>query len=394
MEEYKYINRQSSLITLLKFLNIDLYNLNIKINQKYKIDKSKSNDYETNNYDFEIQKALNNILNKNIYELIEFISNKSNVLSKTIIDEVLNKNLSNMTIDELIILGMYYSGNGMIEQVRSLPKYLSKSILISEVNERFTCNNKYEEDIDIMCYEDIINDYENIIKDYLKLFKKIIKIKSNFKNYYIVSTDRNRLRSRHGEYCCYENKLILNDLSSLYHELLHLLSSKYDEENKIAITGFYTYYMDKPINEIDEIGVGINEGFTQYLAEKEFDDKNINVYKTEKKYVKKLVNIIGINIMKKYYFDSDLNGLMEYIENKYNFPKTKFKRIVSYLDYICCYEKIKIFGYPKDDQVNECLKQIEDIDIKKIYFELENIIEELSMNVYNNNYKKYYLKGN
>lgn len=100
---------------------------------------------------------------------------------------------------------------------------------------------------------------------------------------------------------------------ALEHELLHVASSL--KQDNVFYKGFYQK------NGIIDIGSGLNEGYTQLLAERYFsfsrnNDINRNCYLIEKRYAKIIENIVGKNIMQNLYFKADLKGLVMEL-NKY-----------------------------------------------------------------------------
>ena len=132
--------------------------------------------------------------------------------------------------------------------------------------------------------------------------------------------------------------------------------------------GFYKY-----LNEHSNIGESINEGYTQYLAEKYFTKYPIlKAYTYEKQIASAIELIIGRKLMQKLYFNADLNGLVlslenfESIDNIYTFlnkmdyvTKTKKdKRIISVLKEIN-YFVISMY-------LRKVMKENKDIDIKDL----------------------------
>lgn len=91
------------------------------------------------------------------------------------------------------------------------------------------------------------------------------------------------------------------------HELLHSSSTKFF--NGILYSGFSKFVGSK------YIGDGINEGYTQLLAQKYFNENVGKVYFWEVELVKILENIVGINKMEKYYFQAGYNNLITELMN-------------------------------------------------------------------------------
>lgn len=158
-----------------------------------------------------------------------------------------------------------------------------------------------------------------------------------------------------------------NYRNTINHELLHVAST-YISDNNMIHCGFYKY-----LNEHSNIGESINEGYTQYLAEKYFTKYPIlKAYTYEKQIASAIELIIGRKLMQKLYFNADLNGLVlslenfESIDNIYTFlnkmdyvTKTKKdKRIISVLKEIN-YFVISMY-------LRKVMKENKDIDIKDL----------------------------
>ena len=103
----------------------------------------------------------------------------------------------------------------------------------------------------------------------------------------------------------------------LAHELFHMASTIYDEEEKnIRLVGFGQSKYEK------EIGMGLTEGYTELLAKRYFgndiyEDGVSDSYVVEMSIVKSLETIIGKDKMMKFYFTADLKGLINELK-KYN----------------------------------------------------------------------------
>lgn len=98
--------------------------------------------------------------------------------------------------------------------------------------------------------------------------------------------------------------------SILNHELLHLSSSaRYEKTNVFSKmnSGFFQY----SIGQI-EIGRGINEGYTELLNKRYFGEKGyIVAYEYEMLITKIIELIIGKEKMENFYFNANLNGLIQ-----------------------------------------------------------------------------------
>ena len=117
-----------------------------------------------------------------------------------------------------------------------------------------------------------------------------------------------------GIYLCRRNKINVERISSLYHELFHLASASYDPETKLARAGFsQVYYTLKAPFEGVNMGIGLNEGYTEYLTQKYFKGKcKVNkLYRFEVNVASNLEKIVGEEEMKRLYLKSNLRGLIE-----------------------------------------------------------------------------------
>lgn len=98
----------------------------------------------------------------------------------------------------------------------------------------------------------------------------------------------------------------------LFHELMHMAST-----NKYK-SGFKTL----------TIGSGLDEGYTEYLIQKYFDNDFI-AYSEEVKIIKILNQIIGENKMMKYYFTNDLDSLKHDLSNIYGTEKNAHELLLN-----------------------------------------------------------------
>lgn len=165
---------------------------------------------------------------------------------------------------------------------------------------------------------------ENILKFRKKLYKKFdshdlqilnnnlknIKIKVNYFTPKMIF-----LKFASGSYNIKKNRIkILKYFikHSFNHELFHVASSK--------TIGNYIFsgFMLADIKNKKVIGIGLNEGYTEYLANKHFknnNEYNSYSYKICEFFSKKLEEIIGEKRMQSLYLNADLNGLTNYLCN-------------------------------------------------------------------------------
>lgn len=100
------------------------------------------------------------------------------------------------------------------------------------------------------------------------------------------------------------------------HELFHMASSVYDKEKKVLYTGF----VQTIIKENRNIGDGINEGYTEWMVAKYYDESILSdstSYKYLCNVARNLDEIVGKDKMEKLYLKANLKGLVEELV-KYN----------------------------------------------------------------------------
>ena len=130
----------------------------------------------------------------------------------------------------------------------------------------------------------------NIIKNFISIMNSNCinftsdKLINNFKNTLFDIRKIDEEEKQNGE-VSYDGKritFIINTFNVSYHELFHLSTLDYNHSS----TGFriiYTY---------DDVGVGINEGFTQLLAEIYFSENIGKAYVIEGMFVSILEKIV------------------------------------------------------------------------------------------------------
>ena len=100
------------------------------------------------------------------------------------------------------------------------------------------------------------------------------------------------------------------------HELFHMASSVYDKEKKVLYTGF----VQTIIKENRNIGDGINEGYTERMVAKYYDESILSdstSYKYLCNVARNLDEIVGKDKMENLYLKANLKGLVEELV-KYN----------------------------------------------------------------------------
>ena len=120
---------------------------------------------------------------------------------------------------------------------------------------------------------------------------------------------------------CYnvrKNRIFLLTSSALKHELFHMASSIPTWD----IGGFQN----------NDIGIGLDEGYTEVLTKRYFNTKSI-AYVFEREAMKNLEMIIGKEKMESLYLKADLQGLIREMQ-KYS-TLEEITKFISNLDYIC-----------------------------------------------------------
>ncbi len=106
---------------------------------------------------------------------------------------------------------------------------------------------------------------------------------------------------------------------AIYHELFHLASSYYYKKEKIYFSGFSVLYSNN-----QGMGNGINEGYTQLLTNRLFNDTT-PYYVMEQNCASIVEAIVGKEKIMDLYFNADLNGLISELskysskDDAYNF---------------------------------------------------------------------------
>ncbi len=184
------------------------------------------------------------------------------------------------------------------------------SPIILEKESNFNKTLTYEE------YNDGILEFENILRENFRdhcnlssFYRNIKKLVINDNKNNFISKVKKLFRiSKDGNFFPKTNKIELADETvnkeTLFHELLHLSSTKKTEEETI-FSGFCQ------IKGRSTIGIYLNEGYTEYLNCKYFSkNENSVYYKDHRTIARGIEDIIGEKEMERLYFDSDLKGLI------------------------------------------------------------------------------------
>lgn len=164
---------------------------------------------------------------------------------------------------------------------------------------------------------------------------------------------------------------------TLIHELLHMASTKELEDG--TLSGFELPYL---------LGLSLNEGYTEYLTEKYFTkgmeyvkSNNVDIF-----FAKGIENIIGPKKMQEFYFNADLNGLINEL-SQYS-TKEEIIRLIFSIDR----QKRMLTGSKQQAGI---IKEIATINARKLKSDLETglITYEQYQIEYAKNVSEY-LKGN
>ena len=131
--------------------------------------------------------------------------------------------------------------------------------------------------------------------------KNISNLKIN-KDYFLL------LKGWTGSYNVKDNKVnIVND-DALYHEIFHVLSGEYDKSEDTIYDGFLVS------NKNGKVGIGLNEGYTEYKAATTFRNGKVKAYKKEVK-LAKIVEKFFYNKkdMEEYYYRHNLPEFIYYM---------------------------------------------------------------------------------
>lgn len=165
----------------------------------------------------------------------------------------------------------------------------------------------------------IIKNDDKLYNDYFENFKSVME--SNFDqeklhNFYYNSewvkinrVNFNPFSTNIGTYNYVNNKLRFKK-ESFNHEFFHLSSTDYDSIYESS--GFSI--------DIDRMSLGnaLNEGYTDLLTNRYFDENIDDYYYIEAKYASNLEKIIGKDIMEELYLKGDFFGLIKELKKRYD----------------------------------------------------------------------------
>ena len=156
-----------------------------------------------------------------------------------------------------------------------------------------------------------------------------------YKNLNTAKIKKNRLILLFGNAGIYdpkENIVKYSVSSSIGHEFLHLSSAYYNSSDDLEIIGF------KQMKKNLSIGYGLNEGYTELLASRIYNNGcKVPAYKNEVK-IARLFELFfdDYKTMEKYYFHHDLPAFIRYMETF--IPHDEIIKIIYDID------KIKVTG--------------------------------------------------
>ena len=214
----------------------------------------------------------------------------------------------------------------------SIPTHLIRYEIPEEINTKIE-KRQVEGEIASKFGDDVVNFTNTLIKQFPEetlnnFYHNINSLNMRYKNFKI----ENLLYNTHtiGDYSIKNNRLSIDTeegLEALPHELFHMASSRFSE--RLSLSGFEQTSLKLNIN----IGRGINEGYTQLLTERYFNEYvTSNIYPYEKKIMAEIEEIVGKEQLEKLYLNSNLPGLIRILE-KYN-EKDNILNFISSIDFL------------------------------------------------------------
>ena len=236
---------------------------------------------------------------------------------------------------------IYFDKNSIVWE---FPREIQDSLFFTGNNEMFNIYHKRLKNI----YEIVIN---SVNKDNVKLLYNgmpFVEIKKQYTKRIIFN---NLFINTLAEFDAINKKIYLYSGrlsgSSLNHELLHLLSSYYDEEKDILYSGF------EQTSKSGNMGEAVNEGYTEYQNGEIFHvNVNDTIYVYEIIIIKLLEQVIGKSRMKDLYFHGDLYNFINELAKYTNI--SNIKKMIYKSDYILRYRRC----YFKNHKVKEYLLEM------------------------------------
>lgn len=156
-----------------------------------------------------------------------------------------------------------------------------------------------------------------------------------------------------------------NAILTPYHELFHLITTSVEDESTARI-GL----------QINDFGMGLNEGYTENLTKRYFGYLSNNDYEAYGHFTwfsNMLEEIIGKEKMEKYYFNMDMEGLVDELINY--IPKSDVFRFIDNIDNLFIsedelFEIEKAFAHKEREEDKEIINTCYEVNrelLNKIY---------------------------
>ena len=261
----------------------------------------------------------------------------------------------------LLMIAGAYAGYKCIKRFVIVPRYVKKNLLkyntsdkvkilelpeavYEHVDEKEAKNNPvYDQAFETfgMKIESIVprEDLNNYFRNFATLKESPTDIKNFIKHLF-------RGEIVGGTYDAVENAVALKTtaiskyVGSVNHELLHAATTYFDKEKGIIYCGFEQMFVNKEDKHKNEAyGLGINEGYTQYLNNKLFGAKLAGkmAYAEQQTIAKALEFVIGEEKMRSMYFRADSEGLYRELE-KY-VSREELYKFINITDVLCAMGK-------------------------------------------------------
>lgn len=240
--------------------------------------------------------------------IIAYIGNR--IVSKGIDNYKLYKDYKPKNISLVVLPPELKKKTSELDKERLLSKQLGDSVL----HFANTVMDKMPH-VDLTLFH---NNLENLAVTVKSLKFKNLILSTNTAASYDVK--KNLIIVRNGDY-----------LETINHELFHMSTSLFRESDGIRFCGFCQLYLKK----FKKIGVGINEGYTQFLTERYFEEENSNIkgaYPLEVKLAEALEQIVGKEKMESLFFKADLYGLIQ--ELKQYDSEENIMKFISGVDFL------------------------------------------------------------
>lgn len=171
-----------------------------------------------------------------------------------------------------------------------------------------------------------------------------------------------------------------NDEMILYHELFHVISTYHSENADTIRSGFHHWQKNK-----QDIGFGLNEGYTEYMTVKCFGANKPHGYENEFHYASLIEILVGEQEMFHFYLNSNLDGLIDKM-SMYNSKE----KVINFLENLDLFIILKKIAQEKEVSNIPSLEDLQYWDeyrtkLEQTHCELTNFILESFSNKYFNN---------